>query len=47
LRRDGTLPFSVSKVLPPFFVGVASGNEAEEPNTSLSVGPAGPRCACC
>ncbi len=37
-----TLPFSVSKVLPPFGDGVASGAAAEEPSTSLRLGPAGP-----
>src|SRR5439155_22333464 len=46
--RARTLPFRVSKVLPPFLVGVASGNAAEEPSTSLRLGPAGPLCcACC
>src|ERR1700682_2347774 len=47
-HRARTLPFRVSKVLPPFCVGVASGADAEEPSTSLRLGPAGARvCACC
>ena len=36
------MPFSVSKVLPPFFVAVASGTAFDVPSTSLSDGPAGP-----
>jgi len=50
--RDGyhrvrTLPFIVSKVLPPFLAGCASGSAAAEPKASLREGPAGPvgRCA--
>jgi len=39
-QRDSTLPFSVSKVLPPFFILLASGNAADDPNTSLRLGPA-------
>src|SRR5207237_7909161 len=47
-HRASTLPFSVSKVLPPFLVGVASGSAADEPSTSLRLGPAGPLvCTCC
>ena len=47
--RVSTLPLSVSKVLPPRLVLLASGNEADDPSTSLRLGPAGPRgcCACC
>ena len=41
-HRDSTLPFSVSKVLPPFLVGVASGSAVEVPSMSLRLGPAGP-----
>src|SRR4030088_2210426 len=46
-HRARTLPFRVSKVLPPFLVAVASGSDAEEPSTSLRPGPAGPFCCCC
>src|SRR5438270_6333236 len=47
-HRVRTLPFRVSNVLPPFLVTVASGSAAEEPSTSLRLGPAGPLCwACC
>src|ERR1700676_3691458 len=46
-HRVRTLPFRVSKVLPPFFVTLASGSAAEEPSTSLRLGPAGPFCCCC
>src|SRR5260370_36673446 len=46
-HRARTLPFRVSKVLPPFLVAVASGSDAEEPSTSLRLGPAGPFCCCC
>src|SRR5260370_15956585 len=46
-HRARTLPFRVSKVLPPFLVAVASGSAAEEPSTSLRLGPAGPFfCTC-
>src|SRR3954469_21064966 len=46
-HRVRTLPFSVSKVLPPFLTACASGSAAEEPSTSLRLGPAGPRVAAC
>src|SRR5258708_27607920 len=46
-HRARTLPLRVSKVLPPFFVAVASGSAAEEPSTSLRLGPTGPFCCCC
>src|SRR3982074_1756301 len=47
-HRARTLPFRVSKVLPPLFlVAVASGSAAEDPNTSLRLGPAGPFCCTC
>src|SRR4030088_1413351 len=46
-HRARTLPFRVSKVLPPFLVSVSSGSDAEEPSTSLRLGPAGPFCCCC
>src|SRR5262249_16478023 len=42
-----TLPFSVSKVLPPFFAVVTSGAAFAEPSTSLRLGPAGPRVFIC
>src|SRR4029450_7258264 len=45
VHRWRTLPFSVSKVLPPFLTACASGSAAEEPSTSLRLGPAGPRVA--
>ena len=48
LHRVRTLPFSVSKVLPPFLVGVASGSAAEEPSTSERLGrPVRAPAACC
>src|SRR4029450_3185093 len=47
VHRWRTLPFSVSKVLPPFLTACASGSAAEEPSTSLRLGPAGPRVAAC
>src|SRR3984885_2698038 len=40
-HRVRTLPVRVSNALPPFFLGVASGSAAEEPNASLRLGPAG------
>ena len=41
--RASTLPFSVSNVVPPLFLAaVASGNAADDPSTSLRLGPAGP-----
>src|SRR4030088_3545252 len=46
-HRARTLPFRVSKVLPPFLVSVSSGSDAEEPSTSRRLGPAGPFCCCC
>src|SRR5260221_3370260 len=40
-HRVRTLPFNVSKVLPPFFPACASGSAVDVPSTSLRLGPAG------
>src|SRR5215218_1491366 len=52
-HRVSTLPFSVSKVVPPLLRALfASGSDAEEPSTSLRRGaatgppPPPPRCCC-